>query len=88
MPAPFLLDSNTCIRFLNGRSASIEQKLVSAKPSDVKVRSVVKAELLYGASRSNNEFAARTKWNCSLRRMNRSLSMTGLHSNTAVFTGN
>ena len=61
MPAQFLLDSNTCIRFLNGRSASIERKLVAAKPPDVKLCSVVKAELLYGASRSNNVLAARTK---------------------------
>ena len=61
MPARFLLDSNTCIRFLNGRSASIERKLVAAKPPDVKLCSVVKAELLYGASRSNNVLAARTK---------------------------
>ena len=61
MPAPFLLDSNTCIRFLNGRSASIKQKLVATKPPDVKLGSVVKAELLYGASRSNNVLAARTK---------------------------
>ena len=61
MAAPFLLDSNTCIRFLNGRSASIEQKLVATKPLNVKLCSVVKAELLYGASRSNNVLAARTK---------------------------
>jgi tRNA(fMet)-specific endonuclease VapC len=61
VPAPFLLDSNTCIRFLNGRSESIERKLVAARPPDVKLCSIVKAELLYGASRSNNELAARTK---------------------------
>jgi tRNA(fMet)-specific endonuclease VapC len=61
VPAPFLLDSNTCIRFLNGRSASIQRSLVATKPPDVKLCSVVKAELLYGASRSNNAFAARAK---------------------------
>jgi tRNA(fMet)-specific endonuclease VapC len=61
VPARFLLDSNTCIRFLNGRSASIERQLAAAKPLNVKLCSVVKAELLYGASRSNNTLAARTK---------------------------
>jgi tRNA(fMet)-specific endonuclease VapC len=35
--------------------------LVAAKPPNVKLCSVVKAELLYGASRSNNVLAARTK---------------------------
>ena len=35
--------------------------MAAAKPLNVKLCSVVKAELLYGASRSNNEVAARTK---------------------------
>jgi tRNA(fMet)-specific endonuclease VapC len=61
VPAPFLLDSNICIRFLNGRSVSIERRLIAAKPPDIKLCSVVKAELLYGASRSNNALAARRK---------------------------
>ena len=61
MAAPFLLDSNNCIRFLNGRSASIEQKLAGTKPANVKLCSLVKAELLYGASRSNNALSARIK---------------------------
>ena len=61
MPAPVLLDSNTCIRFLNGQSASIGRKLIATKPLDVKLCSVVKAELLFGASRSNNALAAWTK---------------------------
>jgi tRNA(fMet)-specific endonuclease VapC len=50
---PFLLDSDTCIRFLNGRSQSIERKLAGTTPSKIKLCSVVKAESLYGASRSN-----------------------------------
>lgn len=50
----FLLDSNTCIQFLNGRSASIERRLRGTKPSGVKLCSLVKAELWYGAARSNN----------------------------------
>ena len=61
MPAPFLLDSNTCIRFLNGSSESVERKLLATKPPNVKLCSVVKAELLYGASRSNKVLATRTK---------------------------
>ena len=38
-----------------------ERRLMAAKPPDIKLCSVVKAELLYGASRSNNAVAARRK---------------------------
>ncbi len=48
----YLLDSNTCIRFLNGRSVDVERRLLGAKPSTIKLCSIVKAELLYGAARS------------------------------------
>jgi tRNA(fMet)-specific endonuclease VapC len=57
----FLLDSNTCIRFLNGRSVQVEQKLAGMTPRDIKLCSIVKAELLYGAARSNNPAAARKR---------------------------
>jgi tRNA(fMet)-specific endonuclease VapC len=42
-----------CIRFLNGRSVQVEQKLDGMTPLDIKLCSIVKAELLYGAARSN-----------------------------------
>jgi tRNA(fMet)-specific endonuclease VapC len=50
----YLLDTNTCIRHLNRRSELIIRKLASLGPEDVAVCSVVKAELFYGAQRSNN----------------------------------
>jgi len=50
----YLLDSNTCIQYLNGRSDHVERQLMKAKPSNIKLCSVVKAELWYGARRSNN----------------------------------
>ena len=53
----YLLDSNTCIQYLNGRSAAVEGRLRGAKPSSVKVCSVVKAELWYGAARSHHPAA-------------------------------
>lgn len=50
----YLLDSNTCIGYLNGRAIGVLRRL-QALPSDrVAVCSVVKAELFYGARRSNN----------------------------------
>jgi tRNA(fMet)-specific endonuclease VapC len=48
----YLLDTNTSIVYLNGRSASVRQKLEALSPRDVFVCSVVKAELFYGAMKS------------------------------------
>ncbi|MGE3728545.1 MAG: type II toxin-antitoxin system VapC family toxin [Candidatus Sericytochromatia bacterium] len=49
----YLLDTNICIRFLNGRSASITKKLLSLQANQIVTCSVVKAELFYGAAKSN-----------------------------------
>jgi tRNA(fMet)-specific endonuclease VapC len=49
-----LLDTNTCIQYLNRRSTQIERQLLARKPSDVNVCSIVKAELYNGAIRSRN----------------------------------
>jgi tRNA(fMet)-specific endonuclease VapC len=48
----YLLDTNTCIRYLNGRSKSIRQQLEATQPQDIVLCSVVKAELFYGAVKS------------------------------------
>ena len=50
----YLLDTNVCIRYLNGRSSQIVERLQTISPNDVVVCSVVKAELFYGARRSQN----------------------------------
>lgn len=48
----YLLDTNTCIRYLNGRSENIRQQLEATQPQDIVLCSVVKAELFYGAMKS------------------------------------
>lgn len=48
----YFLDSNTCIYFLKGESASIRAKVLSTPPIQIKIPSVVKAELLLGAYKS------------------------------------
>ncbi|MHB8629185.1 MAG: type II toxin-antitoxin system tRNA(fMet)-specific endonuclease VapC [Aggregatilineales bacterium] len=48
----YLLDTNTCIRYLNGRSQAVFQRLNETPEADVCVCSVVKFELRYGALRS------------------------------------
>jgi tRNA(fMet)-specific endonuclease VapC len=48
----YLLDTNTCIRHLNRRSQAIIDKLASLPSDEIAVCAVVKAELFYGAHKS------------------------------------
>jgi tRNA(fMet)-specific endonuclease VapC len=48
----YLLDTNACIRILNGTSPSLVERLRTVPRSLVRLSSVVKAELLYGARKS------------------------------------
>jgi tRNA(fMet)-specific endonuclease VapC len=50
----YLLDSNVCIRYLNARSPFIRQRLQQIDTDKIALCSVVKAELFYGAMKSNN----------------------------------
>jgi len=50
----YLLDTNVCIDYLNGRAVVIRQRMESLLPSEVVLCSVVKAELFYGAMKSAN----------------------------------
>ncbi len=54
----YLLDTNTRIRYLNGRSSGVFQRLNDIPEVDICVCSVVKFELRYGALRS--DFAEKT----------------------------
>jgi tRNA(fMet)-specific endonuclease VapC len=48
----YLLDTNSCIGYLNGRAVGVLQRLQSQPAQDIVVCSVVKAELFYGAMKS------------------------------------
>lgn len=48
----YLLDTNACIQYLNGRSERIRKHFESTSPEDILQCSVVKAELIYGALKS------------------------------------
>ncbi|MBE9212671.1 restriction endonuclease subunit S [Plectonema cf. radiosum LEGE 06105] len=50
----YLLDTNACIVYLNRPMSGVRRRLQSLSPQDIAVCSVVKAELFYGAMRSNN----------------------------------
>lgn len=51
----FFLDTNICIYFLKGISTNINIKLRQVNPNNIKIPSVVKAELLFGAAKSNRK---------------------------------
>jgi tRNA(fMet)-specific endonuclease VapC len=50
----YLLDTNVCVMYLNGRSDLVRDRILSTLTQDMAVCSVVKAELFYGAMKSNN----------------------------------
>ena len=52
----YFLDTNICIYYLNGRVPSITKNLLSHTPKEIKIPSVVAAELFYGAKKSVNSY--------------------------------
>jgi len=50
----FLLDTNVCIRVLNGSCRSVVERLERLDPVDVAISAIVKAELTYGARKSRH----------------------------------
>jgi tRNA(fMet)-specific endonuclease VapC len=50
----FLLDTNACVRYLNGRSLKLRQRVDATGDHEIAVSSVVEAELFFGAAKSND----------------------------------
>jgi tRNA(fMet)-specific endonuclease VapC len=55
----YLLDTNTCIYALKGLHSSIIEKLAALSPRVVKIPSMVRAELLLGAAKSQRPLETR-----------------------------
>ncbi len=53
----YLLDTNACIRVLNGTSDRLVARLRHHAPAEIHLCAVVKAELLYGARKSSRPAA-------------------------------
>lgn len=51
----FYLDTNICIYFLKGQYSQLLDMIMSHSPDDIKVSSMVKAELLYGVEKSQKK---------------------------------
>ena len=50
----YFLDTNICIYYLKGMNTRIKETLFRKKPEEIKIASVVKAELLFGAEKSRD----------------------------------
>ena len=50
----YSLDTNVCIRYLKGSPVKLVQKFQAVSTIDIVVCSIVRAELFYGAAKSNN----------------------------------
>ena len=53
----YLLDTNVCVHLLNQRHEAIIRRFCQHSPADIALCSVVKAELIYGAQRSQRREA-------------------------------
>ncbi|MER2511057.1 MAG: type II toxin-antitoxin system VapC family toxin [Nitrosomonas ureae] len=57
----YLLDTNVCIRYLQGRLPAIRNAIRSQKPDAIVICAVVRAELFYGAMKSQSPAETLTK---------------------------
>src|SRR5215207_2858253 len=57
----YLLDSNTCIRYINGRAPQIRSHMQPILDSDIAVSTVTKGEMYAGSARSMTPQRSRAK---------------------------
>lgn len=57
----YLLDTNTCIRYINGRAPKIRTKMLSVSDNEIVVSAITKAEMFYGAAKSQYPARSRAK---------------------------
>lgn len=50
----YLLDTNTCIRYMSGRSVPLRDNIIATPTDEICGCSIVKAEMFYGAMKSQN----------------------------------
>lgn len=57
----YLLDTNTCIRIINGRVPKLRTRLLTVPVHEVTICSIVRAELFYGAAKSQTPIRTKQK---------------------------
>ena len=48
----YLLDTNACIRYINGRAPQIRNRMAQIPIEDISVSTITKAEMFYGSAKS------------------------------------
>jgi tRNA(fMet)-specific endonuclease VapC len=64
----YLLDTNTCIRYINGRAPALREKLLTVVDADMVISAVTKAEMFAGAARSRTPQRSRARQDAFLAR--------------------
>ncbi|MDZ4770252.1 MAG: type II toxin-antitoxin system VapC family toxin [Chloroflexota bacterium] len=64
----YLLDTNPCIRYLNGRAPLLTRKMALILRQDIAVSIITKAELYYGSAKSQTPERSRQRQVAFLRR--------------------
>ncbi|WP_119067545.1 type II toxin-antitoxin system tRNA(fMet)-specific endonuclease VapC [Aggregatilinea lenta] len=57
----YLLDTNACIRYINGRSPQLRARISGTPRQDVAVSMITKAEMFYGSAKSKTPQRSREK---------------------------
>ena len=57
----YLLDTNTCIRYLNGRAPQIRQKMASVDDSDIAISTITQGEMYAGSEKSQKPLQSRAR---------------------------
>jgi tRNA(fMet)-specific endonuclease VapC len=57
----YLLDTNTCIRYLNGRSPNVREYLQNIPDSEIAISTITKAEMYTGSARSQTPERSRAR---------------------------
>lgn len=65
----YLLDTNACIRYINGRAPKLRERFLIVEDGDIAVSSITKAELFYGAAKSQTPEISRVKQELFLSRL-------------------
>lgn len=57
----YLLDTNTCIRFVNGRAPQIRERMGTVSDSDIAISTVTKGEMYAGSAKSQTPQRSRAR---------------------------
>lgn len=57
----YLLDTNTCIRYINGRAPKIRERMLAISDSDITISTVTAGEMYAGSAKSQTPEQSRAK---------------------------